>query len=182
MVAESRVAEQFDDAHAQRLQEIARLRLIVGFLGEKAQHNWWSSEFFSATAPAFLNPVFGKTTLLAQYHGVKESARRMHDEYIGIGRVFHLFRLPESTEQALFEMIQEASIAEILRSEVGTLETAETALHELSESSGSLREGPVQVGSVADLDGTRWISEAARCYEAAFKTGSRSFPYLADGA
>jgi hypothetical protein len=182
MVGESRVAEQFDDAHAQRLQTIARLRMIVGFLGEQAQHNWWSSEFFSATAPAFLNPVFGKTTLLAQYHGVKEAARRVHDEHIGIGRVFHLFRLPESIEQALFEIIQDASMAETLSSEVVSLELAENTLRELSESSASLREGPVQVGSLADLNGTRWLSEAARCYKAAFKSGSHSFPYLADGA
>ena len=80
MEGESQVAGQFDDAQVHRLQTIARLRMIVGFLGEKGQHNWWSSEFFSATAPAFLNPVFGKTATLAQYHGVKEAARRVHDE------------------------------------------------------------------------------------------------------
>lgn len=181
MVEGSRTKEQFDHVHAQRLQTIARLRMIVGFLGEKTQHNWWSSEFFSATAPAFLNPVFGKTALLAQYHGVKEAARRVHDEHIGIGRVFHLFRLPEPIEQSLFEMIQDSSVAEALGITVGSLEIEETNLHELSESPVSLREGPVQVGSVADLDGTRWLSEAARCYEAAYKSGSRSFPYLADG-
>jgi hypothetical protein len=113
MKSEPQVAEQSGKMNnAFRLQEIARLRMIVGFLGEKGQHNWWSSEFFSATAPAFLNPVFGKTTTLAQYHGVKESARRVHDEHIGVGRVFHLFRLPESIEQALFEMLQEPVMTE----------------------------------------------------------------------
>lgn len=180
MGGESQVVEQFDDAH--RLRAIARLRMIVGFLGEKGQHNWWSSEFFSGTAPAFLNPVFVKTTLLAQYHGVKEAARRVHDDHIGIGRVFHLFRLPESIEQGLFEIIQNNSMGDTLGRDVGSLESAETALHELSESSGSLREGPVQVGSILALEGTRWISDTARCYEAAFNSGSRSFPYLVDGA
>lgn len=178
MVGESRVAEQFVDAHAQRLQTIARLRMIVGFLGEQAQHNWWSSEFFSSTAPAFLNPVFGKTTLLAQYHGVKEAARRVHDERIGIGRVFHLFRLPESIEQALFAMVQDASIAESLGIEVQSREAAEGALSQIAGGSGSLREGPVQIGSIEDIDDSGWVSGAASCYLTAFNAGSQSYPYL----
>ncbi|MEW8419748.1 MAG: BrxE family protein [Candidatus Thiodiazotropha endolucinida] len=176
------MAGEFYDTHAQRLQEIVRFRLIVGFLGEKGQHNWWSSEFFSATAPAFLNPVFGKTTLQSQYHGVKEAARRVHDQHIGIGRVFHLFRLPESIEQALFEVIQDASIAEILSSSVGSLEVALTALHEISESSGSIQEGPVQVGTQLDLTGIHWLSLTARCYMEAFNAGLKSYPYLIEQA
>ena len=105
MKGESQVAKKNSETHALRLREITRLRMIVGYLGEKGQHNWWSSEFFSPTAPAFLNPVFGKTATLAQYHGVKEAARRVHDTHIGVGRVFHLFRLPESMEQAIFEVL-----------------------------------------------------------------------------
>jgi hypothetical protein len=93
------------EAHALRLREIARLRMIVGYLEEKGRHNWWPSEFFSATAPAFLNPVFGKTATLAQYHGVREAARRVHDEHIGVGREFHLFCLPEAIEKAVFEAL-----------------------------------------------------------------------------
>ena len=182
MNGESQVAEQFDDAHAHRLLMTARLRLLVGFLGEKGQYHWWSSEFFSATAPAFLNPVFGKTAALAQYHGVKEAACRVHDDHIGVGRVFHLFRLPESTEQALFEMLHNSSMPETLGRDIQSTETAEAALHEIAGSSRDLREGPVQIGSVGDLDGTQWLADAARCYEVAFKSRSRSFPYLAGGA
>ena len=32
---------------------IAELRVLVGYLGEKGQANWWGSEFFSTTAAAF---------------------------------------------------------------------------------------------------------------------------------
>ena len=182
MTGRSQRAEHLDTVHMQHLQQIARLRMIVGFLGEKGQHNWWPSEFLSATAPAFLNPVFGKTSMLAQYHAVKEAARRVHDEHIGVGRVFHLFRLPESTEQALFEMLQDSAVGDLIGKDVESKDAASDALHAIANSSSNLREGPVQIGSTADLDGMQWISDAARCYEVAFNAGSRSFPYLADGA
>lgn len=187
MKGESQVAEQSGEIHALCLQEIARLRMIVGYLGEQGQHNWWSSEFFSATAPAFLNPVFGKTAALAQYHGVKEAARRVHDEHIGIGRVFHLFRLPESIEQAVFEVLQDPAITDSLRRDIESQDSAAAALQALcaektGDASGSLQAGPVQIGAVSDLEGTGWLSNAARCYQAAFDAGSRCFPYLVDGA
>ena len=178
MRKESQRAERSDEAYAIHLQQIARLRMIVGFLGEKAQHNWWASEFLSSTAPAFLNPVFGKTAVLAQYHGVTEAARRVHDEHIGIGRVFHLFRLPESAEQALFEILQNPTMAEALSKDVGSQEVAVATLHKIAGSSAVLREGPVQIGSITDIDGTAWLSEAARYYATAFGSDLRSFPYL----
>lgn len=176
------MAEQLDDVYADILQQIARLRIIVGFLGEKGQHNWWESDFFSITAAAFLNPVFNKTVELAQYHGVKEAARRVHDEHIGVGRVFHLFRLPESTEQALFEFIRYSPVMDALIKGTESPEAALSALHDIADSSGALREGPVQIGTVADLESSGWLSQVAQCYEVAFNSGSRSFPYLADGA
>ncbi len=174
--------EQSDDVYADILQQIARLRLIVGFLGEKGQHNWWESDFFSTTAAAFLSPVFNKTAKLAQYHGVKEAARRVHDEHIGVGRVFHLFRLPESTEQALFEKIKDSVVMDALIEGIESPEVALSTLHDIAVSSGALREGPVQIGTTEDLESTGWISQVAQCYEAAFNSGSRSFPYLADRA
>lgn len=182
MTAESQRADHADTAHIQHLRQSARLKMIVGFLGEKGQHNWWPSEFLSPTAAAFLNPVFGKTSAIAQYHAVKEAARRVHDEHIGVGRVFHLFRLPEPTEQALFEMLQDSAMGDLIGKDVESKDAATGALHAIANSASDLREGPVQIGSTADLDGTQWIFDAARCYEAAFNAGSRSFPYLADGA
>ena len=182
MSGKSQRADRSDTAYMQHLQQIARVRMIVGFLGEKGQHHWWPSEFLSPTAPAFLNPVFGKTATLAQYHGVKEAARRVHDDHIGVGRVFHLFRLPESTEQALFEMLQEPAMADLIAKELDSKEAASGALQEIAGSAGDLHEGPVQIGSTENVDRTDWLSGAARCYQAAFNAGSRSFPYLADEA
>lgn len=165
-----------------RLEPVARLRLIVGFLGEKGQHAWWPTEFYSQTAPAFLSPIFAKTAALAQYHGVKEAAQLVHDERIGVGRVFHLFRLPETMEQLLFEFLRDP---EVLGQLTDTLETAVEATEQLeaiAKSTAPLREGPLQIGTIGDLDSNRWLAEAARCYLAAFQADARCFPYLLDDA
>jgi hypothetical protein len=55
---------------------------------------------------SLLRGGFIKNAFVAQYHGVQEAASRVHDEHIGIGRVYHLFRLPEHVEQALFNSLQ----------------------------------------------------------------------------
>jgi len=180
MTWNTKTAKASGHAQANRLTEIARLRVIVGYLGEKAQYHWWSSEFFAATSSAFLLPVFSKTALLAQYHGVKEAARRVHDEYIGIGRVFHLFRLPESIEQAIFEILKDPVVTDALKQDVVSKETALAALQSFFDASLPLQQGPVQIGKVGDLDGDLWLSDAAGRYYAAFTAGSRSYPYFVD--
>jgi hypothetical protein len=50
-------------------------------------------------------PVFGANIMQARYQGIVEASKRVHDERIGVGRVFHLFRLPETTEQRLFDSL-----------------------------------------------------------------------------
>ena len=84
---------------------ILRLRIVVGYLGESAQYAWWSTSFYEPSSRLFLEPVFSKTSQVAQYHGVIEAARRLHDEHLSTGS-YHLFRLPEELEQDLHAMVQ----------------------------------------------------------------------------
>ncbi len=88
-----------------QMEKYLRLRLLVGFLGEQSQHNWWSSNFLTSANAAFLQPVFTKTYRLAQYNGLTEAARRVHDEYIGLGNAYHLFRFPEDIEQNIYQLM-----------------------------------------------------------------------------
>ena len=175
-------SEQDGGAREARLRRLAHLRVLVGYLGEKGQHGWWPSEFYSATSAAFLTPVFTRTTNLARYHGVSEAARRVHDEHIGIGRVFHLFRLPEIVEQAVFECLQTPAAAEDAQRGVKSVDEAMAALRSFFDSPSPAQEGPTQVGDVADLDGDLWLPALARCYHAAFAAGSPSYPYFVDRA
>lgn len=71
------------EADEDYLQQISRLRIVVGYLGEKDQYGWWPSEFFSTNSTAFLSPVFIKTANLARYSGVKEAELSLcaHEAY-----------------------------------------------------------------------------------------------------
>ena len=68
------------------LSTLLQLRLLIGFLGERAQFAWWPTAFYEPSSHLFLEPVFAKTSRLAQYHGVLEAARRLHDEHLRCDR------------------------------------------------------------------------------------------------
>ena len=127
----------------------------------------------------FLEPVFPKTILLAQYHGILEAARRLHDEHIGTGHVFHLFRLPEELEQNLHNTIQQKAIAEKLSGHLKAKQAATQALSEMAGSIVGASEGPIAVGKLADLQKPATLKRIAQTYLAAFENDVRSFPYVA---
>lgn len=87
------------------ISNIAKLRTCVAYLGENEQHNWWSSSFLSHTGEAFLNPVFPKTSFMARVNGAGAAAQLVHDEHIGIGDVHHLFRLSETIEHQITQLL-----------------------------------------------------------------------------
>ncbi|MEL7499019.1 MAG: BrxE family protein [Planctomycetota bacterium] len=162
------------------IAELLKLRVVASFLGEKSQYNWWQSDFFSATAPSFLNPVFPRTRFLAQAEGSSAAARNLHDERIGVGRVFHLFRLPEDFEQSFHQRLQEAS-AESELSEL--LSSQEAALNYLETTYGDSKSddvGPVLVGNINEIASDEVVGSIAQAYLAGFRKGTPVFPYLKD--
>lgn len=157
------------------LLPILHARLLVGFLGERAQFAWWQTEFYGPSARLFLEPIFPKTSEVAQYHGVVEAARRLHDEHLNVGS-YHLFRLPEESEQDLHELMLGG--AEGL-SPAALCQDKQTALDALEEMAGSTKKegvGPVSIGQVQDIAGH--LAEIASVYLSAFLSGEQSFPYL----
>jgi hypothetical protein len=162
------------------LIQIARLRLLVGFLGEQSQFNWWSSSFFTANSRAFLSPVFSKTAFTAQWQGVKEAASRVHDEHIGVGAVYHLFRLPEHIEQTLFTGLQDQSFADSTSIQIHNRETALESLASLSDGSPRDGEGPVLVGNIDALLAGKTLGALAYHYDTAFANGTVVYPYYLD--
>ena len=158
------------------VMRIAALRLAVGLLGERDGAGWWTSAFLSPTSTSFLVPVFAGNTFQARYQGVVEAAKRVHDERIGVGHVFHLFRLPESMEQRLFESIQSGSsdLAEAATSP----KSAKTTLQSSVLKSVTAKSGPALVGLSKSIETAGWIPEAASLYSAAFGAGTQCFPYF----
>lgn len=168
------------------------LRLLVGYLGERAQCAWWPTAFYEPSGRLFLEPVFGKTARLAQYHGVLEATRRLHDDHLNVGS-YHLFRLPEEVEQNLHALmerqVREAADLPVPQNQ----ETALAALQALALPDGPApdgatadrdpaalphREGPIAVGSIQYLHHPATLKSIAAAYGAAFAQGTKTYPYL----
>lgn len=161
--------------------QIASLRLCIGFLGEQQQYCWWSSQFFSPISPAYLTPVFGRTSFLTQYYGVRDAAVRVHDEYIGIGKsVFHLFRLPETMERDLHGLIHDGKATVALLEITKSKEQAEQFLLESIGAEISEIEGPVRVGAISDLGKEKAWKDIAQYYLRAFQTNTKVFPFVSE--
>jgi hypothetical protein len=159
------------------LPTLLQMRLLVGFLGERTQFAWWPTAFYEPSSRLFLEPVFLKTSRLAQYHGVLEAARRLHDEHLSVGS-YHLFRLPEEAEQDLHALIQ-SSAAEELASQ--TLRSKEAALDSLKHFAGTSTPssvGPTAVGNVKELSSANILKLIAGNYLSAFLQNTKTYPYL----
>jgi hypothetical protein len=155
---------------------VVALRLAVGLLGEREQAGWWASAFTSPASSAFLGPVFGSKVLQARYQGLLEAARRLHDERIGVGRAFHLFRLPEALEQRLHQVALAAG--DDLGAVVASSDAARNALDSLAGDHAEARPGPTLVGTADALDDLLWVRRVASLYAAAIRGGVQYFPYF----
>ena len=154
---------------------LAELRVLVGFLGEQFPA-WWGSHFFGQTAMAFLTPVFGRSAHQAQYQGVLEAARRVHDERIGVGRTLHLFHMPEHYEQGAASLIADREQGERLLAHTDSPEGALARLEALA-SSQQAKEGPMVVGDLGEDLGAA-LATMAGLYLDAFKRSIQTYPYL----
>jgi len=159
------------------LPTLLQMRMLVGFLGERAQFAWWKTAFYEASSKLFLEPVFSKTSKLAQYHGVLEAARRLHDEHLSVGS-YHLFRLPEEVEQDLHALMQ-GNVGEDLAGKLPkSKDAALKALKLLGLTSAKPSEGPTAVGKIENLDSVDVLNAIAGIYLSAFTQNAKSYPYL----
>ena len=163
---------------ASQLDIYLELRFLVAYLGERAQHGWWASGFFEPTALQFLAPVFTRTARLAQYNGVVAAARRTHDANIGIGRVFHLFRVPTELEQDLHRRAARVSEGAAVLASLSGREAAAQRLLALASGAAVDSEGPVAVGSITDLRKPAAVKQLAGRYVWAFAENRRVYPYF----
>ena len=162
------------------IRAIATLRAVVGYLGERDQAGWWQSAFFAPNSTAFLSPVFPRTRILAQCTGVTRAAAAVHDERIGVGRVYHLFRLPEDLEQRLHAMLQTEQLVAEAESLTAGRDTALRFLQDHGRSSGAAGAGPVSAGGLSDLRTTDGWRTAIGHYARGFNQRTEIFPYFAD--
>lgn len=155
------------------------MRLLVGYLGERSQFAWWPTMFYDSSSRLFLEPVFSKTSKMAQYHGVLEAARRLHDEHLSVGS-YHLFRLPEEIEQDLHTLVQSED-SMLSEQAHRSKEVALEALQRLATpSTGSLNVGPTAIGNIKDIDSSDTLRAIADAYLTAFSHNAKTYPYLTE--
>lgn len=159
------------------LPMLLQMRLLVGFLGERAQFAWWATSFFGAYSLRSLEFITPKTSLLAQYHGVVEAARKLHDEHLNVGS-YHLFRLPEEVEQDLHATMQSSAGAELAKQIPKDKDAALKALKGLAGAGHPAREGPTALGNVAELGAADTLRSIAGGYFWAFSQDTKTYLYL----
>lgn len=102
----------------------------------------------------------------------------VHDEHIGVGANFHLYRLPDSVERAVAQEAVSADSNKLLHTILGNRETALPRLNVLSLPGTNRAEGPVLVGSYSDIEVSGVLQESASHYLRAFNEGYKCFPYM----
>lgn len=156
-----------------------RLRMIIGFLGEKRQAGWWQSDFWSPSASVFLSPIFPRTLLLAQCEGAAAAARAVHDERIGTGHVYHLFRLPEAIEQMIHQSLQHPDVIGSIGALVSDRAAAEKYLADhFSTSDEETFVGPTLVGNSNGLADPKTFRKIGSAYLSGLRRDVLVLPYL----
>ena len=161
-------------------EEMARLRAVVGFLGEKSQHNWWDTNFLSDSGQQFLKIIFPRSAVSAGCNAVVEAAKRLHDERIGKDGVYHLFRLPASIEEAVHGELLSIE-PEDIRHCLLSKDVAMECLKRLFPASIEASVGPVQVGPEKQILTSHVLNSIASHYYSAFQRETMCFPYFVGG-
>jgi hypothetical protein len=162
------------------LERIAAIRATVGFLGEKDQAAWWTSSFFASGSPTFLSPIFARTQFVAQCVGVATAASKVHDERIGVGQVYHLFRLPEDLEQGVHRILRQISVAGSITPIVATRDQAVQFLRSGGRQAQANAIGPTRIAGIGSLrDPNTWELVAAT-YANGFERETECYPYFTD--
>jgi hypothetical protein len=160
-----------------RLQALAKLRLLVAYLGESDQYDWWRTSFLSPTGRRYLEFNFPRTVLSAGINSVSHAAKELHDRRIGRNGVFHLFRLPHGIEQDLHFLLA-GDFKDELDELINGRDHALKALGELAEGEKLQSEGPTRISAIGQMTHRPSLRRLAACYLWAFESGKQTFPYF----
>ena len=163
------------------VHDLLQLRILVLTLGESSHAGWWKSRFLTPTGLSYLSRLYPRSSFAAAVRSAGEAARLVHDTSIGVGQVFHLFRLPLDEERRLETTLEESG--RDLEAEFAPLLTQREQLllrflHWNSEQPSRMKAGPLEVGRLRDWQAGQLIAPMAAMYSAALKGNLRVFPYI----
>lgn len=150
-------------------EDIIKLRNAIGYMMEK--QNWWHSNFFSTSSNDFLGYVFPKSLNLKRNFYL-DIFRNNIDQEVG-ANYYHLFRLPIQFEEKLFK-INDSNNFELKTIEDDALAIIKNMSENLEINN---RQGPINIGSVEELD-KDLIKVFAAHYLSAFQNKYKVHPYL----
>ncbi len=160
-----------------------RLRALVLALGESAAPAWWKTEFMNETGLRFLERLYPRTPVRAAVHAAGRAACEVHDKAVGRVGVYHLFRMPASSEleNHFSPTSDDAEFVSRLRSCLGRREDLMEMLSTLccGPPLKGFSAGPKRIGNATDAAGSDALGTAASVYYEAFKRGKTAFPYFA---
>lgn len=159
-------------------EPLATMRAIIGYLGEQGQYAWWHSSFFAPASRAFLAPIFARTPVVAQCMGVTRAAAVLHDERIGVGRVYHLFRLPEDMEQSIHRALHDPDLGARITASTVSTDAALAYLREMATSMVTSGIGPTLIGEARALRTADTWRLVTTHYLRAFEQGAQVYPYF----
>lgn len=160
------------------IDQLAQLRLLVGYLGQRKQSGWWDCDFLGPIGFRFFETIFPRTARAAALRSTTQAACIVHDQSLGRVGNYHLFRLPPALEDRLQQTIGELDWGEAAK-QIESLETAMETLQQLADAVVKAPEGPVQVGVERRILTLTSIHELAAHYHSAFRDSIRCFPYFA---
>ena len=160
------------------IETVLRLRAAVGFLGEQGPARRWPSTFFAPSSRSFLSPLFPRTLQLSQLRGVIAAAARVHDERIGVGNVYHLFRLPEEIEQATHHFMSMPHTGSAMVSSFADTASASATLKQLAAKESLETVGPARIGPAKEMDKMAAWQKVAALYGFGFRNEAEVYPFF----
>jgi len=158
-------------------QSIIELRVLVLALGESQPEGWWNSQFLSKVGISYLDRVYPKTKFANAIQSATQVAKAVHDQALGKGDVYHLFRLAPRLERDISKELLENS-SKIEEQYTDILNERDALLIALQELAGDVEAtdgvGPVQLSDSAK----QLIPKMAALYHFAFQQGKQLYPYL----
>lgn len=153
------------------------LQMIILFLGEKNQFNWWDTSFLTNTGIDFLKISFPRIPYVSAFNSTRKAARLLHDESISKENSYHLFKFPIYQEEIFYRQVNETNI-KMIYSGISSKESAIQKLKVISHQVIQSPEGSVQIGSEKSLFTENSIHEIAAHYYDAFTSNKKVYPYF----
>lgn len=156
------------------IEQFILLRLQVAYAGEASKPGWWPTACLTAGAALDFRALFADAAPAVAWQLSSQAACQAHDKWLS-GMDYHLFRLPEGLEEAIYHTGLQLS-----SSQAQALMAQKEALLTKTEATGTTATGPHRLGSSSDLITGSALPALRACYTAAFAAGNQAFPYFTE--